>query len=44
MCNYNDVQDNGETGLDCGGGGCPDCRKCIIYFSLEVYCSNYFFC
>ncbi len=24
-CNYNQVQDNGETGKDCGGGGCPAC-------------------
>jgi hypothetical protein len=24
-CNYNGKQDNGETGIDCGGGGCPAC-------------------
>ena len=24
-CNNNGVQDNGETGVDCGGGGCPAC-------------------
>ncbi len=24
-CNYNGIQDNGETGIDCGGGGCPAC-------------------
>ncbi|KKR45090.1 MAG: hypothetical protein UT80_C0044G0001, partial [Parcubacteria group bacterium GW2011_GWC1_40_13] len=25
ICNYNSSQDNGETGVDCGGGGCPAC-------------------
>ncbi len=25
VCNNNGVQDNGETGIDCGGGGCPAC-------------------
>ncbi|MCK5122757.1 MAG: hypothetical protein KAQ87_01245 [Candidatus Pacebacteria bacterium] len=24
-CNNNGVKDNGETGVDCGGGGCPAC-------------------
>ena len=24
-CNYDGVQNNGETGIDCGGGGCPTC-------------------
>ncbi len=24
-CNNNGIQDNGETGVDCGGGGCADC-------------------
>jgi len=24
-CNSNNVTDNGETGVDCGGGGCPAC-------------------
>ncbi|MDO8576785.1 MAG: hypothetical protein Q7R82_00415 [Candidatus Daviesbacteria bacterium] len=24
-CNNNGTQDNGETGVDCGGGGCPAC-------------------
>ena len=24
-CNYNGKQDNGEKGIDCGGGGCPAC-------------------
>lgn len=24
-CNNNGAQDNGETGIDCGGGGCPAC-------------------
>ena len=26
VCNDNNVQDNGETGVDCGGGGCPVCQ------------------
>ena len=25
VCNNNGIQDNGETGIDCGGGNCPDC-------------------
>src|SRR3990172_1590843 len=24
-CNDNGIQDNGEAGVDCGGGGCEDC-------------------
>jgi hypothetical protein len=24
-CNNNGIMDNGETGIDCGGGGCPAC-------------------
>ncbi len=28
ICNNNSVQDNGETGIDCGGGGCPACAAC----------------
>ncbi|MDD9952940.1 MAG: carboxypeptidase regulatory-like domain-containing protein [Candidatus Woesearchaeota archaeon] len=27
-CNNNGAQDNGETGVDCGGGGCPNCLVC----------------
>jgi hypothetical protein len=25
VCNNNGIQDNGETGIDCGGGGCDAC-------------------
>ena len=25
VCNNNGIQDNGETGIDCGGGGCAAC-------------------
>ena len=25
VCNWDHVQNNGETGVDCGGGGCPSC-------------------
>lgn len=28
-CNNNGIQDNGETGIDCGGGGCSVCGKSI---------------
>ncbi len=28
-CNYNGVRDCGETGIDCGGSGCPACGSCI---------------
>ncbi len=27
-CNNNNIQDNGEAGVDCGGGGCPPCGVC----------------
>ena len=26
VCNNNDKEDNGESGVDCGGGGCDACR------------------
>lgn len=26
-CNNNGIQDNGETGVDCGGGNCPACSS-----------------
>ena len=36
VCNNNGVMDNGETGVDCGGGGCPACRTFQNkYFSLS---------
>ena len=31
VCNTNKVQDNGETGVDCGGGGCPNCQPGKFY-------------
>jgi len=27
-CNNDGAQNNGETGIDCGGGGCPACAAC----------------
>ena len=27
VCNKNGIRDNKERGIDCGGGGCPDCSK-----------------
>jgi len=27
VCNNNGALDNGETGLDCGGGGCSTCGR-----------------
>ena len=32
VCNKNGNKDNGETGVDCGGGGCAPCEgTCYIY-------------
>ncbi len=31
VCRKNGVQDNGETGVDCGGGECPACGKYGVY-------------
>jgi hypothetical protein len=31
VCNYNQIEDNGETGVDCGGGGCPACQLGTLY-------------
>ena len=28
-CNNDGVMNNGETGVDCGGGGCPACVVCV---------------
>ena len=39
-CNGNSVQDNGETGVDCGGGEWPECGK-LCYF--VDYRNNIFF-
>jgi len=43
-CNYNRVQDNGETGVDCGGGNCPSCNPpaCVRYWETNPYyeCQN----
>ena len=41
VCNNNNMQDNGEAGIDCGGGGCAACGRFCLYFNLVVYCSNY---
>ena len=27
VCNSDGLHNNGETGVDCGGGGCPACCK-----------------
>jgi len=36
-CNSNGIQDNGETGVDCGGGGCSACSAgcCPILFNFN---------
>ena len=26
-CNDDNLQNNGESGVDCGGGGCPTCGR-----------------
>lgn len=39
-CNYNGVQDNGETGIDCGGGNCPACGPppvCVRYWESNPH-------
>ena len=33
VCNNNKQQDNGETGVDCGGGGCAACPGIIYSYS-----------
>ena len=33
-CNNNNKKDNGETGVDCGGGGCPACLG--MYYSYII--------
>jgi len=36
-CNNNAIMDNGETGIDCGGGGCPACATaCVPTGPVEV--------
>lgn len=42
-CNTNGLQDNGETGTDCGGGGCFDCdSKCNgVSVKEENYLSSF---
>lgn len=42
-CNNNSAQDNGETGIDCGGGGCFDCDlKCNgVAVKEENYLSSF---
>ena len=38
VCNENGKQDNEEEGIDCGGGGCPDCSKqTSIIFTMIVW-------
>ena len=34
VCNNNNQQDNGETGVDCGGGGCAACPG--IFYSCSI--------
>ena len=31
VCNDDGVHNNGETGVDCGGGECPACGKYGVY-------------
>ena len=33
VCNYDGVKNNGELGVDCGGGGCPNCGKFGVLFT-----------
>ena len=34
VCNKDGVQNNGETGVDCGGRGCPACGKFGVHVTL----------
>ena len=29
---------NGETGIDCGGGGCPDCGMYYVCVTFSIIC------
>ena len=53
VCNMNGVQDNGETGVDCGGGNCGACGQlqqnisgpsvqCISFGPSTYYKINYY--
>ncbi len=33
-CNNNGIKDNSETGIDCGGGGCPTCISNLVFNRL----------
>lgn len=34
-CNRNNIMDNGETGVDCGGGGCAACGGNTLNFTIS---------
>lgn len=42
-CNLNGIMDNGEIGIDCGGGGCFDCNETCSGVSVkeESYLSSF---
>ena len=40
-CNDDGARNNGETGVDCGGGGCPDCGKLELCYFV-VFRNNIF--
>lgn len=40
VCNNDGVKNNGETGVDCGGGGCTACGMfciCVTKYVLWYY-------
>ena len=37
VCNNDGAQNNGETGVDCGGGGCSDCGM-FLFMLLSSFC------
>jgi hypothetical protein len=39
-CNYNGLTDNGEIGVDCGGGNCPDCIVAPVCIDSDGSCPN----
>lgn len=39
-CNNNSIKDNGEIGIDCGGGGCLACSSNLVFDRLTGITAN----
>ena len=35
LCKKDGIMNNGETGVDCGGGACQDCGKFGVHVTLQ---------